>query len=704
MAESKSYWTKRRHIKKRVLQHKEHISRQSEFLNKKFHPYLNSTSSNSTSESKTVQTFTEENNILPSLSDDPSTLPNQTYGCNSTDDYEYSPTLVQADCSNTYHANGSVPDSDARSVTSESDDCDLSHKLANWVTEFKITHKATSGLLEILQNYFPNLPKDPRTLLNTPRSYNVKHIAGGSYHHFGLEQSLIFVLSCDTAKLQSTEEVSIQINIDGLPLFKSSRTQFWPILGRLTIPLETKPFIIGLYCGDQKPGNINEFLHDFVSEVKLLNEQGLLMERCNRKLKVKISCFICDAPARAFVKQVKYYNAYHGCEKCTQRGIWIGKVTYPSISSPLRTDNDFEVMNDKHHHVSTSPLMNLGIQMVSQFPYEYMHLVCLGVVKKLLCLWINGPLINNCRIGGNAIANISNDLKIFWNYLPLEFNRKCRSLYEMERWKATEFRQFLLYSGPVALRNKLPLDKYQNFLHLFVGIYCLASPYYSSSHNHYAHQILCMFIENFGHLYGQDMVVYNIHGLSHLAADVKKFGPLDTFSAFPFENFLGELKQKIKKPNYPLQQIICRLHEARGKNTCKKMLQDDDLPQRQHTDGPLPEKLRNFSQFKNIVYKGLFFSTNYGNNCIKIGQKVGLIRNILSKSSGSEIFLLFEPFDKATEFFTSPLNSSDLDIVKVSHLRNAYDIVSLQQVSCKYVMLPYKSKFVAIPIIHQFSS
>ena len=36
--------------------------------------------------------------------------------------------------------------------------------------------------------------------------------------------------------------------------------------------------------------------------------------------------------------------------------------------------------------------------------------------------------------------------------------------------------------------------------------------------------------------------MYNVHGLTHLAEDVKDFGPLDSNSAFSFENFLGQLK------------------------------------------------------------------------------------------------------------------------------------------------------------------
>ncbi|ESP02012.1 hypothetical protein LOTGIDRAFT_111295 [Lottia gigantea] len=48
--------------------------------------------------------------------------------------------------------------------------------------------------------------------------------------------------------------VNIQVNIDGLPLFKSSSIQFWPILGRLLLPYTAEPFVIGIYVGDS---NVN---------------------------------------------------------------------------------------------------------------------------------------------------------------------------------------------------------------------------------------------------------------------------------------------------------------------------------------------------------------------------------------------------------------------------------------------------------------
>ena len=60
-----------------------------------------------------------------------------------------------------------------------------------------------------------------------------------------------------------------------------------------------------------------------------------------------ISCFICDAPARAYVKQIKGHSGYYGCDKCTQSGDYAGKVIFPKTDAPLRTDTSFDEMTDE---------------------------------------------------------------------------------------------------------------------------------------------------------------------------------------------------------------------------------------------------------------------------------------------------------------------------------------------------------------------
>lgn len=59
------------------------------------------------------------------------------------------------------------------------------------------------------------------------------------------------------------------------------------------------------------------------------------IEFSGKQLNVTIDSIICDAPARAFIKSVKSYSGYHGCDKCTQRGRWLVKITFPETNASL---------------------------------------------------------------------------------------------------------------------------------------------------------------------------------------------------------------------------------------------------------------------------------------------------------------------------------------------------------------------------------
>lgn len=52
----------------------------------------------------------------------------------------------------------------------------------------------------------------------------------------------------------------LTINIDGLSLFAGSSMHVWPILCKSLDTKGTAPFPIGIYCGLNKPDDINVFL------------------------------------------------------------------------------------------------------------------------------------------------------------------------------------------------------------------------------------------------------------------------------------------------------------------------------------------------------------------------------------------------------------------------------------------------------------
>ena len=94
------------------------------------------------------------------------------------------------------------------------------------------------------------------------------------------------------------------------------------------------------------------------------------------------------------MKCIKGHTGHNSRERCTQEGVYFeGRMTFPEFDAPERTDEHFSCMVSEEHHISVSPLVELGVGCVSQFPLDYMHLVCLGVVRRLILLWLKGCLL-----------------------------------------------------------------------------------------------------------------------------------------------------------------------------------------------------------------------------------------------------------------------------------------------------------------------
>lgn len=103
---------------------------------------------------------------------------------------------------------------------------------------------------------------------------------------------------------------------------------------------------------------------------------------------------------------------------------------------------------------------------------------------------------------------------------------------------------------------------YKHFIYLFVAVYTLSSPRLYRHYTDYAKELLELFVSGCVDLYDPQFVVYNVHNLVHMADDVKKFGHLDNISGYPFENFLGQLKRSVRKPQHIVRQISNRIHDG----------------------------------------------------------------------------------------------------------------------------------------------
>lgn len=583
-------------------------------------------------------------------------------------------------------------------------DNEFTNDLAMWATEHQISHVALRALLLRLKQHpcFSQLLLDPRSLVKTPRKQVTRIVAPGTYYHFGLLKSVLDVL---TSIKDNIDRVNIAINVDGLPLSKSSSQQFWPILGSI-IPYNNV-FIIGVYYGHEKPANPNDFLKDFVDEATDMCENGININGCN--IQCRLQALICDAPAKAFVLCVKGHTGYSSCTKCQTEGQYTGnRICFPQIDAQLRTDDDFIRKTDDNYHkadITCSLLQIPHFNPVTNVPLDYMHLMCLGIMRKLLYLWLSGDL--DYRLQHKAVEEISVRLETQLKpAIPMEFARKPRSLNCIKVWKATEYRQILLYTGPIAFKSILKKNVYTHFMTLHVIVRILSSQELHQ-YLHYAQNLILFLIKSFIKLYGIKNMSHNVHNLVHLVDDVKRFGPLDNFSAFKFENYMQVLKKYIRKADRPLQQLVPRHVEkeinsnvpSTSSISSHSVLHPNLMSL--HYDGPLVSNCTD-PQYKIVQYNGITVKagTLADSCCGLICNTIVCIQNIAFCTKRKITVIIGREFLRKENLFNIPCSSSLLGIYIV-HSYSELKSWPLKNLKTKYVKLPHtKDKYAVFPLIH----
>lgn len=271
-------------------------------------------------------------------------------------------------------------------------------------------------------------------MLSNTAKPNLRVVEPGKYHHFGVANGIKKNIS-DCSKNNSN--IQIVVGIDGLPLFKSNSEQFWPILAYIYPNNDyNNVFPIGIYCGKEKPKDSNDFIKDFIDESKFLIEHGLYID--NKKYIFSIRTMCCDAPAKSYILKIKGHSGFYSCSKCEIEGEYLANricfpYTLPTRCPPTRSHQNYLVQSQEEHHVgNTSLLATLPMfDVITTFSLDYMHLVCLGTVRKLIMLWMKGPI--GIRYPSWKIEEMSKALEQLKIYIPCEFARKPRTLLEVSR-------------------------------------------------------------------------------------------------------------------------------------------------------------------------------------------------------------------------------------------------------------------------------
>lgn len=389
----------------------------------------------------------------------------------------------------------------------------------------------------------------------------------------------------DQGGIASTD-LTLSLNSDGSPVFKSSTYSIWPvqaILNELPPLLRwanvMMPF---LWYGKSHP-DMTLLLQAFVDEIEDLNRTGVIWTSTSGCVHSKVFCICCcaDAPARAAMQNVKQYNGFYGCSWCYHPGTKVEGIVKYCIDQPYPDRTDDEAVQDMTTAYNKDqtirgvkgpcPLINLhGFSAVWSWCPDYMHCVLLGVTRQMADIWFSDRLHQpksskesdesgpGFYIGTKSQLDFL-DERLCAIRMPECFNRQPRSLLGRSNWKASEWQCWLLYYSVPCLSGVLD-QTYLDHWSLFVaGVYLLLKDSVTKSDIEKSTRLLTEFVVGIQFLYHDKEMTYNVHQLLHLPKSVLLFGPLWAHSCFTFETNIGRLQKLVTSANGVALQIATRL-------------------------------------------------------------------------------------------------------------------------------------------------
>lgn len=400
---------------------------------------------------------------------------------------------------------------------------------------------------------------------STDRNFLSDVYTGKSYHKVALQEFL-----------SSGDNISISFSTDGVRVSKSSAWEIWPLfvtINEMTYTLKSKFLMLSsLWFGNRKPSP-ETFFTPFIDEISNLFLNGFTWKRddITRTTRVAVLFGIFDAPVRSLLTNFKQFNGKFGCGYCLHQGVRLEKGNgymraFPPVNPAPEPRNHKTTLKHATQAVNENVtdvfgvkgpsvlflLQDFGFDIIHGIVPDYMHCVLLGITDQFLSTWLTSVgeefYIKKASLLDEVLLRIKP---------PNEVRRTPRSIEKfLALWKASEFRNWLLFYSAIALKSVLPTSYYNHWLLLVNSIHLLLHKKITQDSVRICKVLVQKFIEGVSDLYGDSQCTYNVHTLEHVVEFVEKWGGMWAWSSFLTEDAGGRLKNQFHGTTYIGNQIF----------------------------------------------------------------------------------------------------------------------------------------------------
>lgn len=380
---------------------------------------------------------------------------------------------------------------------------------------------------------------------------------------------------------------SLTINTDGCQTSKSSNTSAWPVyamINELPPNLRKKNMLLAAIYVDSEHPQMNNFLRPFTTEVQQFFSSGITWKpTATSKVTSRFIVTTCslDAPARASVVRMKQFNGKNGCLWCYADGksLGPGKFVYPLSQYYKKQRTGPEIRADMLYAFETGKIKN-GVKNISSLValplfnickgvvVEAMHAVYLGVIKRHTQILMTTATVA-LKVGrikrrvkspyyvGDCKSKNLIEKRLLSIKPPSCRSRKPRSISTYQKWKASEWRNWLDYA-PICLQQVLPSKYINHLLLLSEAIHYLNSDSITSNDLDRCEKMIKKYVQLYQKYFGVENMTSNLHSLTHLVQVVRNWGPIWAHEASTFESWNRKIMEKVTSSFAQTDQIATR--------------------------------------------------------------------------------------------------------------------------------------------------
>ena len=272
--------------------------------------------------------------------------------------------------------------------------------------------------------------------------------------------------------LRDKHNISLMLNTDGVPVFKSSKFSLWLpyfAINELSPCKRQKKenlIFVGLWFGPDKP-YIMTYLRPFCISLRELQDKGIEVESPDVDYKFVCRVFLiaacCDLPAKCLLTNTVRFNGHCGCSKCLQSGVSAGTSKgghvhdyHFDVSNPKGPERAHQGMvDDAKLATSNNPVNGVkgprwltylrgSFDLVRGNSVDYMHGICLGIMKQLLTLWFAASHSSEDFSHASSVTTV--DARLGNIKPPNNITRMPRSIAQHFRfWEASELSFILAF-------------------------------------------------------------------------------------------------------------------------------------------------------------------------------------------------------------------------------------------------------------------